>query len=993
MDRNLLVSLQVLFVVLITMGQAVAQDLRINNIRIEPITYTGDLDFSPTTHVYLTYDMLPGADLEFLNARFTNTTSGVTLWTVRNVPIPPLTNIQTVSFTMNVEGYEGVPYFFLLCEYDVGPEWVVDPTFPAGDAALLMPMPVINSLTSGSDDPALSFGPFIPPVLPPVPIPILPPGIHYRGCEVPNIDLDASMFHPPSSPIPTDINACGPAAAGNSLHWLVQQHPELAGDTSTLREKVDALKQLMRMKKNDPNGVRFDSMVVGKLSLIDALMLPISVKYQTKHTSGNTGKPLKSLDNRYGHIADNQGMLGKHPDFDWIKDEMDDGEDVEIHVGWYGPPDGTGDRPRTGGHWLVATGYVDTDSVKHLFLKDDDDQAAADPNALRHHVYRWDTLPDGRPFLHGLNDSQGRIGIVESAVSESYEPAVTFRDITRYDWSYKRIVYLSGSIQEGEDQHAWLTFNLPASPDFELLNARLCHPDTAIEVWLLQNIPLPAMTDSMPVRLKVDMGPLVVGDTLPDALIMKYHIGSEYQHLDTFYVQHYAEVQATSEPFLVPNGGSIGAHPLIPKFPALSISIPPLPLITQLLRGCEVPNIDLDSSMYMDDWNSCGPAATANSMQWLDDQHDEIDIPIEIRAILDSLKRMMHLDVESGVAWDDIVRAKLEFIDFYQLPIHVKYQAHRSAPAEIPSPNPLYGHKATNEGPPDPDNPGKFLHPTFDWLCQELEAGEDVEMMFGYYCDTTFMVGDTFPDGTTVTEITTKKQRKSGHVVNVTGKMTIGPLKWITYKHDVHQGDEGGTTNDNTPDSLRYTDFTEWVETVGGYAFLQRENYIEVDGDTCTTFVEAVFAESYDPDIDFCIAKVCIPDDDGEGSLRTALLCAEPGDTITLGPELVNDTIHLTSGPLMIQTDVVVRCDPNQQIYIKGDSVDRVFEIQSGTTVVFDGLRVICGSSMDAACVQNAGDATFRDVEFFSHDGGLLPAVQILNTGTLRIEGTTNLKE
>jgi hypothetical protein len=424
-----------------------------------------------------------------------------------------------------------------------------------------------------------------------------------------------------------------------------------------------------------------------------------------------------------------------------------------------------------------------------------------------------------------------------------------------------------------------------------------------------------------------------------------------------------------------------------------------------------VPNIDLDSTMYpldsMDlstsDWNACGPAAAANSLQWLDDQHEEIDIPLEIRPMLDSLKRMMKLNsvMEGGVLWEDFIKGKLEFIDRYHLPIRVKYQAHASAPAEIPSPNLLYGHVAENESPPNPDMPGKYLHPTFDWLCQELMEDEDVEMMFGYYCDTLTEVIerieiDTLEDGTivmdTLYEFVPKKDRKYGHMINVTGKITIGPLKWITYKHDVHQGGEGGTSPDNAPEGFAFTDMSEWVPATGGYSILSRESYIEADGDTCTAFVESVISESYDPAVEFCPEKVCFPEDDGEGTLRRALLCAEAGDVITLGADVAGDTIRLTSGPLVIDKNITIATDPDLQIYIRGEDVSRVFEIQAGVTVIFDGLKIICGEGAEAGCVLNEGTVTFRDTQFYDHDGLPGTASQVSNYGVIHIEGNTNLR-
>ena len=55
-------------------------------------------------------------------------------------------------------------------------------------------------------------------------------------------------------------------------------------------------------------------------------------------------------------------------------------------------------------------------------------------------------------------------------------------------------------------------------------------------------------------------------------------------------------------------------------------------VVTWNYRGCTVPNIDLDSSVYnprdmpgeVGDWNCCSPAAQTNSLQWLENTDSRI---------------------------------------------------------------------------------------------------------------------------------------------------------------------------------------------------------------------------------------------------------------------------------------------------------------------------------------------------------------------------------
>jgi len=65
----------------------------------------------------------------------------------------------------------------------------------------------------------------------------------------------------------------------------------------------------------------------------------------------------------------------------------------------------------------------------------------------------------------------------------------------------------------------------------------------------------------------------------------------------------------------------------------------------------------------------------------------------------------------------------------------------------------------------------------------------------------------------------------------------------------------------------------------------------------------------------------------------------------------------------------------------------------SGVTVTIDGLNIICGEAADASCVSNEGTVIFRDTQFYNHDGLPGAASQIINTGTIRIEGTTKFED
>lgn len=394
------------------------QESRVGTLAFEPVTFEAGPDIDPGVLAWFTYEVLPGDDIVYLNARFSEPSNDTEHWLVQNIPLPPFGEPQVISTFMNIEslspGYDQVQ-----CTYAVG-DWQTSPDFPATGTTQLTPQPAIYNVPSGSGDASLDIPGIMAAMPPPGGTPPGHPDWKYRGCDIPNIDLDCSKDR-------TDSLACGPASAANSLQWLIKQHPELAGDLTSHRAKMDSLKKYMN--KDLKKGVRFDSMVVGKLTLIDKLKLPIHVKYQTSHKTGNTKEPLTSTAS-YKHTAKNHGKIGVPPDFDWVKSEIDKGEDVEVQVGWYGI--GTDGRlERFGGHWVVVTGYYHFDNgmVKGIWIKDDNDQCAK--GGLRNEFHKWG--PGNPPQLEGLTDGRGNIAIIESAVSESYDPSIKFDDESSVD--------------------------------------------------------------------------------------------------------------------------------------------------------------------------------------------------------------------------------------------------------------------------------------------------------------------------------------------------------------------------------------------------------------------------------------------------------------------------------------------------------------------------------------------------------------------------------
>ncbi|MFH1195052.1 MAG: T9SS type A sorting domain-containing protein [bacterium] len=185
--------------------------------------------------------------------------------------------------------------------------------------------------------------------------------MHHYGCTVPNVDLDNGEY-PASSSYAGDKNACGPAAAANSMAWMASAFSEITIPFSH-RALLDSLSKYMKRQAN--GGVSIETFVKGKLDFIRAHNLPIKVKFQAENVEGDIN------DSGEKTFADNQNE-GNYPTWDFLKGEMADSEDVEIFYKWH-----DGEKWRS--HAVVVTGTYETENGKKTIgIKHDLRQAGQD---------------------------------------------------------------------------------------------------------------------------------------------------------------------------------------------------------------------------------------------------------------------------------------------------------------------------------------------------------------------------------------------------------------------------------------------------------------------------------------------------------------------------------------------------------------------------------------------------------------------------------------
>ncbi len=167
---------------------------------------------------------------------------------------------------------------------------------------------------------------------------------------------------------------CGPAAVANSLQWIEDTYkikipdPHKAGkgtppggSDGSLVGELDE-----RMNRQGPDGVSDNELMDGKLQYLKDKNL--GDKIETKH-KGRTGGTTLTDDHSNAGItskADKSNLSLA----EWIKHEIDDGEDVEMGVGW----------KSGGGHWVEITGGGTVLGVPWVSWKHDAFQGAAGGN-------------------------------------------------------------------------------------------------------------------------------------------------------------------------------------------------------------------------------------------------------------------------------------------------------------------------------------------------------------------------------------------------------------------------------------------------------------------------------------------------------------------------------------------------------------------------------------------------------------------------------------
>ena len=153
-------------------------------------------------------------------------------------------------------------------------------------------------------------------------------------------------------------------------------------------------------------------------------------------------------------------------------------------------------------------------------------------------------------------------------------------------------------------------------------------------------------------------------------------------------------------------------------------------------------------------------------------------------------------------------------------------------------------------------------------------------------------------------------------------------------------------------------------------------------------------AHNYFKETIACTNEVTNIDDDGPGSLRYVIECAEEGDTITFNPSLINQAIHLTSSRIILNKDLHIHSSLVPRIMIYSD-IPGAFLVEAGKTIEMKNIEITSGITGElGAAIENYGHLTLWDVcvfrnpllpegEYLIYNGG---AAQLMIQGSCHFE-------
>lgn len=128
--------------------------------------------------------------------------------------------------------------------------------------------------------------------------------------------------------------------------------------------------------------------------------------------------------------------------------------------------------------------------------------------------------------------------------------------------------------------------------------------------------------------------------------------------------------------------------------------------------------------------------------------------------------------------------------------------------------------------------------------------------------------------------------------------------------------------------------------------------------------------------------------DDGPNTLKSAIACAESGDTVWMHPFLIGDTIFIETGPILIDKPITILGQINAYI-INSEQTSTLFHILPQGYLLLEGLQIRGKSGPEAPVILNEGQLILKNTQIEDSFSG--ENMSLKNTGALQTEGFSRI--
>jgi len=147
-----------------------------------------------------------------------------------------------------------------------------------------------------------------------------------------------------------------------------------------------------------------------------------------------------------------------------------------------------------------------------------------------------------------------------------------------------------------------------------------------------------------------------------------------------------------------------------------------------------------------------------------------------------------------------------------------------------------------------------------------------------------------------------------------------------------------------------------------------------VSGQSCDDSNPQTMQDTYDVNcqcigvaqVNVCNLMVTNTQNEGAGSLRKAIYCAEEGATIKVANHLTNKTIFLNNDDLLINKNLNLLGPDGGTVTINGSALPGIIQVQNNVTLKIERINFVGGTAQQASVINNEGIIYINNSKIFN---------------------------